>query len=265
MLKAVALLGAVALGGLFGLDRLEQSLVYPFDPARAVPPEGLREVMFESGGQALVLWVARPEAGKPVILYFHGNAGNLAARAGRFQRFLERGYGVVAMGYRGSSGSSGRPTEEALSFDAARLFARIADHAGAAPVVIYGESLGTGVAVAVLARGAREPAAVVLEAPFASVTDVALAGDPRLAPLVKRMKNRWDSLSRADALRAPLLVIHGTRDTLIPIEMGRALFAAAPATDKRFLAVKGAGHNDLWRSDTLPELWAFIDSRGVSR
>lgn len=265
MLKAIALLGAVGLGGIFGLDRLEQAMIYPFDTARALPPAGLHEAWFESGGQQLVLWVAPPREGKPVILYFHGNAGNLANRSGRFVRFVERGYGVVAMGYRGSSGSGGRPSETALSFDAARLFTRIDDYAGAAPVILYGESLGTGVVVAVLERAAAQPAAVILEAPYTSIADVALARDPRLEPLVARMKNRWDSMARAAALSPPLLVLHGDRDALIPMAQGRQLFAAAPSQDKQFVAVRGAGHNDLWRSDTLPRLWAFIDSRGVSR
>jgi hypothetical protein len=222
----------------------------------------LREEIFESGGQRLVLWVGAARPGKPVVLYFQGNAGNLAARAGRFRLMQEHGYGLVALGYRGASGSEGTPGETALVFDAARLWRRIGDYAGAAPVVIYGESLGTGVALAAMAETGKQPAGMVLEAPYSSIKAVALASDPRLAPLVARMKNNWDSLARVGALTAPLLVIHGTEDALIPIEMGRQVFAAAPSVAKEFIAVKGGHHTDLWRSDVLPRLWRFIDAAG---
>ncbi|WP_137700172.1 alpha/beta hydrolase [Marimonas lutisalis] len=263
MLKVVSLLAAVALGGWLAIDRIEQDMVFGFDGTRVAPAAAgerrLREVIFPSGGHNLILWVAAPKPGKPVILYFHGNAGNLALRSGRFRRFLDRGYGVVAMGYRGSSGSGGRPSEVALIFDARRLFARINDYAGNAPVVIYGESLGTGVAVGMLADSRKMPAGVILEAPFTSIRDVALSAYPEMESLVDRMRAKFDSLSKAGALRAPLLVLHGDRDAVIPISQGRQLFAAAPARIKTFLTVPGGGHTDLWRSDTLPVMWRFID------
>jgi len=266
MLKVLSLLAVVALGGLWGLDRLERRMVYPFDPTRVDPGDiglAMREERFESGGQSLVLWLAEPRPGRPVVLYFHGNAGNLAARAGRFRLLLEQGFGLVAMGYRGSSGSSGTPSEAALSLDAARLLARLGDYAGAAPVVVYGESLGCAVAIAAIARAGVEPAGVVLEAPFTSAPAVALAADPRLAALAGRMKNRWDSLARAGALQAPLLVLHGSEDELIPIDMGRQVYAAAPSQRKHLLEVKGGHHTDLWRSDVLPVLWRFIAAAAV--
>ncbi|MCF3594524.1 alpha/beta hydrolase [Rhodobacteraceae bacterium LMO-12] len=266
MLKILALLSVVSLGGLFAFDRIERELVYPFNSTQVDPVAmglPLRAEVFESGGQKLILWVAEAKPGKPVILYFHGNAGNLAARAGRFSRFVARGYGVVALAYRGSSGSSGTPSETALAFDAGRLFARVEDYAGAAPVVIYGESLGTGVALAAVSRVGKQPAAVVLEAPFTSVRAVALAAYPQLEPLIGRMKSEWNSLERIKVLRAPLLILHGSDDALIPIEQGRQLFAAAPSKSKDFLTVKGGHHTDLWRSDVLPRLWQFIERVGT--
>lgn len=264
MLKLAALLGVVGLGGLLAFERIEREMLYPFDTTRVAPESlglDLREEMFESGGEELVLWVARAEPGKPVIVYFHGNAGNLANRAGRFELFRARGYGVVAMGYRGSSGSTGRPSERNLAFDAGRLLRRIGDYAEA-PSVIYGESLGTAVALAALERSGVKPRALVLEAPFTSVRNVARHVEPKLGPLIDRMVNEWDSLGRIKRVNVPLLVLHGSRDTFIPIEMGRAVYAASPATDKRFIAVDGAGHTDIWRGDTLPALWSFIDARG---
>jgi alpha-beta hydrolase superfamily lysophospholipase len=262
MFKLATVLVVVALGGIFAFDRLERELVYPFDGTMVDPAKiglSLRAEKFESGGQTLVLWRAQPAPGKPVILYFHGNAGNLAARAGRFQRFTARGYGVVAMAYRGSSGSSGTPSEKALAFDAGRLFSRLDSYAGDAPVVIYGESLGSAVALAAVERADRQPAAMVLEAPFTSVRNVALNAYPQLEPLIERMKSDWNSLARIKALSAPLLILHGNEDALIPIAQGRQLFAAARSEPKRLRVVKGGHHTDLWRSDVLPDLWRFID------
>ena len=266
MLKAVAVLAAVALGGVFAFGKIERGLVYPFDTTRVAPQDlglALREEVFESGGKRLILWVGEARADKPAVLYFHGNAGNLAARAGRFRHFLDRGYGVVALAYRGSSGSEGSPDETKLAYDAGRLLERIGDYAGDAPVVIWGESLGTGVALAAVERAGVQPAAMVLEAPYTSVKAVALAADPRLKPLVEKMANDWNSLARIGALRAPLLVIHGTEDEVIPYEMGRQVFAAAPLQIKEFVTVTGGHHSDLWRSDTLPRLWRFIDRHGT--
>ena len=265
MLKLLSLLTVIGLGGLFLFDRIERAAVYPFDPTPADPEAlGLKLAAqeFESGGQTLVLWVARPAPGKPAILYFHGNAGNLAARAGRFQRFLDRGYGLVALAYRGSSGSTGTPSETALAYDAKRLFARIDTYAGSAPVVIYGESLGSAVALAAIEQSGRQPAALVLEAPFTTLRAVALHAQPELEPLVDRMKSQWNSLARIAALSAPLLILHGREDELIPIEQGRQLFAAAPSKSKRLREIKGGHHTDLWRSDVLPDLWRFIDTNG---
>lgn len=264
MLKTVAVLFVVALGGLMGLDRLEREMVYPFDPARVAPADlglPLREAVFESGGKRLILWHGAAQLGKPTILYFHGNAGNLAARAGRFARILDRGYGLVAAGYRGSSGSSGTPSETALSYDAARLWRRIGEYADG-PVVIYGESLGAAVALAAIERSGRQPAGLVLEAPFTSLHEVARAAYPELEPLIGRMKSTWDSQARIARLAAPLLILHGTEDGLVPIAMGRQLCAAAPSYDKRLVAVENGHHTDLWRSDVLPALWRFIDAAG---
>ncbi|WP_322865637.1 alpha/beta hydrolase [Aquicoccus sp. G2-2] len=265
MLKTVAFLAVVAFGGVFGLARIERAALYPFDATR-VAPEAVgvqaREEIFQSGGEKLVLWVARARAGKPVVLYFHGNAGNLAARAGRFDQFLARGFGLVALGYRGSSGSTGVPSERNIAFDAGRLLARVGDYAGAAPVVIYGESLGTGVALAAIERAGVQPAAVVLEAPFTDIRAVARHAEPKLEPLISQMKSEWNSLRRIKGLKAPLLVIHGSDDELIPIAMGRQVFDAAPGPDRAFIAVKGGHHTDLWRSDVLPRLWRFIDRFG---
>lgn len=273
MFRALLLLIVLSTGAATGLGPLENALVYPFDAARVAPKSAgaanMREVTRQINGETLILWVAQPAPSQPTILYFHGNAGSLATRAGRFNRFTARGYGVIAPAYRGSSGSTGSPSEQAITADTAHLYANLdAILPGLTPdqVIIYGESLGTGVALKLLAGDPdiAQPRGVVLEAPYTSIPDVAARAYPQIAPLVDRMINIWDSKTHAKSLRAPLLVIHGNRDRLIPIRQGRVIYATARSRNKRFLRVRGAGHADLWRSDTLPRLWRFIDVQSLS-
>jgi pimeloyl-ACP methyl ester carboxylesterase len=269
MLRLALFLPVLAISGLFGFDRFEARAVYPFDATRQSPADAgvpeLQERIYETNGQSLIIWTAEPQPGLPTILYFHGNAGNLANRAGRFQLFLKRGYGVIAPAYRGSSGSTGTPTEKALTQDARHIYDHLDDLIpGLTPAttVIYGESLGTGVALKLIASPETvQPAAVILEAPFTSLPDVVRHLYPQLKPLVPKMKNIWNNLENVTRLTTPLLVVHGTEDHLIPIEQGRQVFTAARSPVKRFVAVKDAGHSTIWRADTLPILWHFIDQQ----
>lgn len=267
LIAAGLLIGLLGAGGFLSLEALERRAVYPFDAARLSPQAAgvpAREVIRTEGGVRHVVWVAQPRPGRPVILYLHGNAGNLANRAGRFERFLARGYGLIAPGYRGSSGTGGAPSEALIAADMRALYGALGELIpGLSPggVILYGESLGTGVALRLVAETGVQPAGVVLEAPFTSLPDVVRISAPQFASLIPRMQNIWDSARHARALRAPLMVLHGTGDTLIPIAQGRAVLAAAGARDKQMVEVQGGGHSDLWRSDVLPRLWRFIDAQ----
>lgn len=266
--RAVMLITVLGAGGWLGLGALETRAIYPFDGTRVLPGAvgvKAREMLHIRQNESMIVWVAQPRAGQPVILYLHGNAGNLASRAGRFQRMIARGYGVIAPAYRGSSGSTGTPSEAAITGDMLSLYGALdAFVPGLEPghVVIYGESLGTGVALKTVAASGVQPAAVVLEAPFTSLPDVVRASVPRMTPLIPRMTSIWDSARHARALRAPLLVLHGDRDDLIPIAQGRAVLKAARATNKSLITVQGAGHHDVWRAPVLRSLWRFIETEG---
>lgn len=274
-MRVLTFLGLLAFTSWLTQDRLEAMVIYPFD-GRAEAPEtvdlpGVTAQNVERGDDTLVIWTAPPKAGKPVIFYLHGNAGNLADRAGRFRRFLARGYGLVAPAYRGSSGSTGTPSEAVITEDIAALWQTWpklipAPRGAHPPVIVYGESLGTGVAVvALLSKARAQPDGVILEAPYTSIPDVAAHSYPQLAPLADLLQNRWPSLDHARAITMPLLVIHGTDDALIPQSQGRAVFAAAVSRDKDFLNVGGGAHTTLWRSDVLPRMWRFIDAYGKAR
>ncbi|QIE47344.1 alpha/beta hydrolase [Pseudohalocynthiibacter aestuariivivens] len=272
MVKLALFFVILTTGGWLSLPALEAQAVYPFDSARVSPQAAgahrVREVVQTRDGESTIIWVAAPEPGKPVILYFHGNAGNLALRAGRFNHFTTRGYGLIAPAYRGSSGSTGTPSEVTITADMQRLYANLgALIPGLKPsgVIVYGESLGTGVALKLTAAVPRsQPAGVVLEAPFSSLPDVVRASMPRLTPLIPQMTNIWDSATHAKKLRAPLLVLHGRNDPLIPIAQGRAVFDAAGSRQKWFVTVRGAGHHNVWRSTVMPRLWSFIDDQSAN-
>lgn len=261
----------LAIGAAFWvlLSLYERASVYPLDASRISPSSlgltSIREVEFAANGQALVLWVAAPEHGKPVILYFQGNAGNLANRAERFARIADQGYGLVAMAYRGSGGSTGRASERAIAADASLLYEQIGVILPGTPperVILYGESLGSGIVARLASEQAKTPpTALILEAPYTSIRDVAHHHMPWTRALSWTMTNRWETLKHMENVTAPLMILHGDQDAVIPIEQGREVFDQAPGQDKVLLEVAGAGHDDLWRAPVLPRLWAFIDSR----
>lgn len=256
MARLVAMLGLVGLAWLLLSGRLEQEVLYPFSPERHPPPTGYVETALPTpDGATLIVWSAPPAPGRATVLYFHGNAGNLAARTQRFKAFRAHGLGIVAAGYRGSSGSTGRPTEAALIADAALVAGAAPALTGPGPVVYYGESLGAAVAIALAAT--HPPNALVLEAPFASLADMAahLYGSAALAGLAK---SRWPSRERIARVSAPLLVLHGADDTLVPPAQGRAVFDAAASRDKRFNLVAHAGHEDVWQPDARRALFRFL-------
>jgi len=193
-------------------------------------------------GLTLLAWWLPPAEGAPVILYLHGNAGHIGHRGDRVRCFAAQGWGALLVEYRGYGGNPGAPSEAGLLADGAAGMAELARRAiPAARIVLWGESLGSGVAVPLAAT--HEVGAVVLETPFTSIADIARAQYP-YAPVDLLLKDRFDSLSRVAAVRAPLLIVQGGRDRIVPPAMGRALLAAATAPAELWLAEEG-GHSDL--------------------
>ena len=213
-------------------------------------------------GQHLIAWYAPPAKGEPTVFYLHGNAGALLHRANRVRLYREQGYGVFMLAYRGFSGSTGRPTETNIIADSLMAYDTLA---GFTPqdskIIVYGESLGTGVAVQVAAR--RRPDGVVLESPFSSAVDVGAYLYPYL-PVHWLLKDRFESISYIQDVKAPLLVLHGERDSIVPPRFGRKLFAAAPGPKVAYF-IEEATHYTLYDHGAFDKVKTFLDSFGVSR
>ncbi|MEM7122139.1 MAG: alpha/beta hydrolase [Pseudomonadota bacterium] len=195
-------------------------------------------------GLELLAWYKPAEDGKQTFVVTHGNAGHIGHRTGKLAVFAEAGYGMLLVEYRGFGGNPGKPTEEGLYRDAEAGFAFLAERGiGAEQVIAYGESLGTAVAVQMAAR--HPVAAVVLEAPFSSIGDVA-ATHYWYVPMARWMVlDRFASDQHVERVEAPLLILHGGDDGVVPTRLGRKLFDAADEPKVHWLA-PDADHNDLY-------------------
>lgn len=212
-------------------------------PAEAGAPDMHPVTLRTADGLDLVAWYAKARDGKPTIAYFHGNAGTIAYRTGRTQALREAGYGLLLVEYRGYGGNPGSPSEEGLYADADAAYAFLTEGEGIDPgqIVLKGESLGSGPAVW-LARKTKV-AAVMLEAPFTSVTDVGQRAYFFL-PVRLLATDRFESVERIADIEAPLLIVHGAEDNVVSVDFGQALFRAA-VEPKTLHVIDGAGHNNL--------------------
>jgi uncharacterized protein len=244
------IVGLVALGycgALAALYFAQRSLIFPIPttarttPAEAGLPLAEEHVLAASDGEHVIVWHVPAKPGRRVVLYFPGNGDFLAGSAGRFADIVADGDGLIALSYRGYAGSSGKPSERGLLRDAEAAYAFAATLYEPGRIVLWGFSLGSGVAVA-LAAG-REVGGLILEAPYTSIADVAATAFPFL-PVRYFVKDSFHSDRRIGEVRAPLLVMHGGRDATIPIAFGMRLFALA-SEPKQLVRFDDGGHDDL--------------------
>jgi len=237
----------VVYGAFVSLVYLAQRFLQYFPERRRTAPATIglanaEEVVLDTAdGEHVIVWHVPPRNGRPVFVYFHGNGGSLRLREDRFRDLIDDGSGLVALSYRGYGGSSGRPTEKSLVEDARAAYAFVAAHYPVGRLVLWGESLGTALAIALAAD--NRVRCLVLEAPFTSAVDVG-AQHYWFLPVRLLMKDQFRSDLFVGKVRAPVLVIHGENDTVVPISLGERLYGLV-RMPKRFVRVTGAGHNDL--------------------
>lgn len=244
---------------------LHRYFLYVPDRTRINPRDaglaGVEEIVFKSAdGKKLIAWYRPAAKGKRTLLYFPGNSGNAAARAGKIKAIAADGYGVFIVNYRGFGGSSGRPSEKRIVRDAVGAYDSLRG-LGVPPrdIVLYGESLGTGVATQVCQQ--RQAEALVLESPFTSVVDVGKLAWP-LLPLKQIMVDQYNTIDRIGSVNVPLFIIHGGRDAVIPLDMARRVFHAA-CDPKTLTVVPRAGHNDLFEQGAWARVRDFLAGLGT--
>lgn len=240
---------------------VERALMYHPSTARVEPAsvglDGVEEVAIDTGdGNRVLAWWSPPGPGQPTILYFHGNGGSLVNRAERIRKYRERGRGMFMMTYRGYGGSTGTPSEKANVADAVRAYDVLrARGVAAGDIIVYGESIGTGVATQLAA--ARPVAGLVLDAPYTSMPDIATRLYPYL-PARTLLRDRYETVRHLKNVHVPLLVVHGEADAVIPVEMGRAVHAAANEP-KEIATFPGAGHSDHGLYGSFDAIQAWIE------
>ena len=210
-------------------------------PAAAGLPQAEELVLDTADGERVIVWHVPPRGNKPVALYFHGNGGSLRNRVDRFRALIEDGSGLVALSYRGYGGSTGTPSEAGLIADALAAYAFTSARYGSERIVLWGESLGSGVAVALAAQ--MPVGYLILQSPFTSAADV---GAQRywFVPVRLMMKDQFRSDLRIGKVAAPVLILHGDRDDIVPIALAERLYGLINAP-KRFVRMAGVGHNDV--------------------
>ena len=226
----------------------QRSLLYhpdqtvPDPAAYGVPEMRPLRIPTDDGFELLAWWRAPRGDTQPVLFVTHGNAGHIGDRAHKVRDYLDAGYGVLLLSYRYNAESGGDPSEENLFADARGGIAFLRREGIAeARIVPYGESLGTGVAVAIAAT--HRVGAVVLEAPYSNMAELAQF-HYWYTPARWLVRDTFDSQSRIRNVAAPVLVLHGEKDTVIPPRFGRRLFEAALEPKEAHYLPEGL-HNDL--------------------
>ncbi len=252
-------LGAIAYLAIIALVYTQQRrLLFPASPVRISAAQagldGVQDVVIAtSDGEQLVAWWKPPEPGRALLLYFHGNGGSLLNRRDRVRMLTQDGRGILIVSYRGYSGSTGTPSESGLREDARAARDWLSTYEPGR-IVLYGESLGTGVAVRLATE--RQVGGVILDAPYTSTADIA-KGLFWYLPVALLMRDQFRSIDRIGDIKVPLLVMHGEEDSVIPIALSELLFKAANEP-KRYLRLPGTDHVSVLESGGIDAVRRFL-------
>ena len=211
---------------------------------------GVQEMFLEADGHKLQAWHVKGAPGKPLVIYFGGNAEDVSWMI-EDARTRAPGVGWLLVNYRGYGGSEGAPSEAAITADALRWYDHAVKELGATRVIVFGRSLGSGAAVFLASE--RNVSAVVLVSPFDSLVEVAKHHYPYL-PVRLMLRHPFESVERAPRLAMPLLCLAAERDSVIPAAHARRLYEAWGGP-KQWILLDGAGHNS---TDGAAAFWPSI-------
>jgi len=259
-LKSVAVVAICLYVGMAAVLYFKQrSMMYFPDPAHTTPaqaglPEAAEVMLTASDGERGMAWHVPPRDDRPVILYFHGNGGALRYRVERFRKLMDNGIGLVGVEYRGFGGLSGNPTEAGLIADAEAAYAFAITRYWPQELVLWGESLGTNLAVVLASE--KSVGRVILEAPFTSAAAVA-ARSYWYMPVGLLMKDQFRSDELVGKITAPVLILHGVKDQTVPYAMGERMFDLTKAR-KHIVRFLDGGHEDLDKNGALHAVGRFL-------
>ncbi|MDF1827886.1 MAG: alpha/beta hydrolase [Legionellaceae bacterium] len=250
---------AFALTGFLLLYIFQRTLIYA--PAKIIPQrqayqaENMRVIQLSTrDGLILHSWYKPAKKNKPTVIIFHGNAGHIGTRIPLARYLISKGLGVLLLEYRGYGGNPGKPTEQGLYHDAHAAMKFLKQEGIALKdTVLYGESLGTGVAT-YIATEHPHACALILQSPYTSMTDL---GHEHYPWIPIEPWDKFDSIGRIHKVHMPLLALHGTNDTVVPYAQGRTLFEAANQP-KQWVELPTEGHSNLWKPRFLNTVTAFI-------
>ncbi|WP_291865324.1 alpha/beta fold hydrolase [Maribacter sp.] len=188
------------------------------------------------------------ESDKGVVLYFHGNSGNISHLGHVANRITEKGYDAILIDYRKFGKSSGALSENAIYEDAKLAYDYTLSKYSEDKIVLYGRSFGTGVASFLAAN--KKPSKLILESPFYSAVSLGQHRFPFL-PIDWLSNFKFPSNEFVQNINCPVFVFHGTEDRVIPFTSGKQLFDEIPGNNKKFYAIKNAGHNYLQDFNTF--------------
>lgn len=222
-------------------------------------PQGIEEfvVLTEDDVKITNLYLPAADSDK-ILIYFHGNAGNIYHRIPDLMQLQKSGLNVVGVSYRGYGKSEGAPSEDGIYQDGKAIFRYVSKELGFSDknIVIFGRSIGT--TVAINTAQYKEIAGLVLVSPLTSGKAQAKASG--LGLFSSLAGNSFDNIAKIKNILAPVLVIHGTKDRIVPHSMGKEIFDAVKSR-KKLIKIKGAGHNDIhdvYRQEYWSTIFSFL-------
>lgn len=238
--------------GVAALYVMQRSLIFFPDKAKPVAPQGVEIAAISDDVSGW--FIPARGSDKPVILYFHGNAGHHGHRIYKAQHYIQAGYGVLLVGYPGYGGNAGIPSEQSFYEAGRKYMLWLQEYAPQNAVIIYGESIGSGTAVQMAIE--HDVAALVLETPFSSLVETA-AGHYPFVPVRYLLQDRFMNVEKIEKIKAPLLILHGHQDRTIPFSSAQKLFDAA-LEPKTFTSFPQGNHNDLYDFGAYTHVLDFL-------
>lgn len=215
---------------------LEQDYAYQFS-------QPFEELFLKTDEEATINAIHfKVENPKGVILYFHGNAGDLSRWGFVAEYFVEKQYDVLIMDYRTYGKSTGKLSEKALYSDAQYCYEYLKEHYNENEITIYGRSLGTGIAAYLALK--NKPKQLILETPYYSIKDVAKSRFP-MFPAETLLKYKLPTYQYLQEVSCPITIFHGTEDKVVPYKSAKKLFEASPKALTTFITIDGGNHGDL--------------------